>query len=394
MQIKRMAEADYHLYYGGPNLGMRERVKFLLGIQPGQSGPMGLTRNRPGLFWSLDDDWHNLSPLNQAYLWNGYKTTDGKILGAGDSCGIVLPGGEEVLLWEYGKEYYGVEKFLPERNREQIRLMDEMLGSIDGVHFTTKRLADAYEPYVKNRFVFPNCIHLPDWDVLPKQGHVRDDPDEVRVLWQGGASHFADLMSVQPSMERMVARYPKLRWIFWGADFPWVHRVFPDENFSLMPWMGYTGYKAVLGALDFDFSMAPLVRHPFNDGKSSIKVYESAALTKPRPALAANVPPYSDDLVDGETAMLYSDANEFEDRFIALVEDAQLRNRIAQNCQNWLREERNPDKWIPKLMNWMEESRGSGYAMPRELGTLMNDLVSRGAFRNDVKAAREILEKV
>lgn len=372
-----MALADCHMYYGAPSESMFERVHALLSIKPGRAAPYFTTRERPSIFWTLDDNYHHVNPLNQAFLWNGYRTPDGSIVGRGDDVQIPLPDGEIVTLWRYGHEYFPGQKFLPEENRKRMLKMDGLLRKCDGVHFSSKPLERFYRKFarLKNTYVYPNSILFEDYNPLGFIKAVREDPEEVRMLWQGGSSHFGDLLSVRDGIEELCKRYPKLVWVIWGARFPWVDRRIPDKQFVELPWVPYSAYKPLLSVLDFDFAIAPLVPSPFNEGKSSIKFYEPAALVSPKPTLVARCSPYSEDLIEGETVLAYEPGNskDFVEKASALIEDISLRKRIAARCHEWLRDERDALKTTPGLVNWMKETRESkASGLSQELADLVN----------------------
>jgi glycosyltransferase involved in cell wall biosynthesis len=126
----------------------------------------------------------------------------------------------------------------------------------------------------------------------------------------------------------------------------------------------YDAYKIRLATLDFDFTVIPLVENLFNEGKSAIKWYEVSALPRPKPVLAARVPPYSDEIIDGDTGLLYSDHEEFKVKFEALVRDGDLRDRLAKRAKEWVGEYRDGYKtagplyeWIVKTIDSTRESR-------------------------------------
>jgi glycosyltransferase involved in cell wall biosynthesis len=357
-----MAHSDVHIYLPRASPGLEDRVRELKELKPGRIPPYGEIAHPPKIFWSIDDNYHWVHPLNPSFIANGYRLPDGRILGKEDVA-IETEPGKHQMVWRYEKRYDdGV--FDPIQNRRDIQQMDEFLKThAEGVYFTTKRLEKFYRDEVgyPNTYVYPNCVMFEDYQNLDREGRfVRNDPSRVRVLWQGGSSHFQDLVTVRKSLIELVKQEPKIQFVMWGTRFNWIERELPDDNFQYIPWMPYEAYKPLMGILDYDFAIAPLVDGTFNRGKSGIKVYESAVLPRPKPVLAANVPPYSDEFEDGVTAMLFEprDSKEFEDKFMQLAKDPELRDRIAKNCKEWVREYRNAETEAPKLFDWIAESRG------------------------------------
>jgi glycosyltransferase involved in cell wall biosynthesis len=360
----RAAVADVHLFYGAPGPSLNARVKELRALKPGIFGPYRRKKARPSIIWTLDDDYHNLSPFNQAFLWNGYKVGD-QLLGRGDDVKMPLEDGSVVTVWKYGHQY-PQGKFLPEKNRQRILKMDETLRMADGVTFTSQRLMDFYQQkaLVKGGYVYPNSILFDDYELLPDPKYLRDDPKEVRVLWQGGSSHYGDLLSIREPLAEIMHANPHIKLILWGGQYPTFYKHMPKNQVELLGWSPYSAYRRTLATLDFDFALAPLVDNQFNQSKSCIKFYEPAALRTPRPTLTANVPPYSDEMLDGVIGLEYEVGNpeSFKEKFMTMVEDAGLRKQLGKNCQEWLREYRNAETTTPPYIEWC-------YDIAKGLGT-------------------------
>jgi glycosyltransferase involved in cell wall biosynthesis len=355
--IEVMCRQDIHLYYGNPDPSLLARVKGLRKMKPGRSGPYNEVTYPPTIIWSLDDNYHYVSPLNNAFLYHGTRLSDGTPLIAGDSVDIMV-GKHKVTVWKDGQTYNGNE-FSVEANRARIALMDQALKSVGGVSLTTPKLENFYRDEIgyPNTYVYPNCIYFPHYDIFRNYRMVRKDPKQVKVMWQGGASHYEDWHSISGPLRTVVKNHPNVFWTIWGSEFKSVHDTIPRSNYEYIPWVDYSAYKMILGVLDFDFVVAPLNDNIFNEGKSAIKMYEAAALPIPKPTLAARVPPYSDEIIDGETGLLYSSPREFVEKFGMLVENPDLRTRLAQNAQAWLHENRDAMKVTPLYYQWLVETR-------------------------------------
>jgi len=96
----------------------------------------------------------------------------------------------------------------------------------------------------------------------------------------------------------------------------------------------------------------------FNIMKSAIKFYEPAALPKPKPILAANVPPYGDEIIHGETGMLYNDLESFMSGIDTLVRDTKARNRMAASAKDWIKENRDAYETVPPYVEWLTDTIG------------------------------------
>ena len=101
------------------------------------------------------------------------------------------------------------------------------------------------------------------------------------------------------------------------------------------------------GSLAFDINIAPLADTRFNKCKSAIKFYEAAALKVP--TLAQDSGPYHDEIIDGDTGLLFKTREEFVDKLEMLVKDSDLRAKMGQRAHDWVREHRNAEVNVVRL---------------------------------------------
>ena len=359
----KLMTADFVLFLNRPNDFVKHRVRDITFLSPATTAPYGDLKRPPSIIWSIDDNYHWVHPLNPSFQYNGYQLLDGTILKNDDVVAIQTSDGGREVVWKAGVRYNN-EVFRPEDNRKGIKEMDDLIKDHAlQVAFSSPRLEQFYREeigYPSTTF-FPNCINLPDYFGLLDSAFTRNTK-HVRVLWQGGASHFQDLYPLKEPLKRCLGRNRNLQLIVWGQLYTWITREIPDDQFVFIPWVAYDAYKPLLCMMDYDFAIAPLVDNPFNQGKSCIKVYESAATPHPKPTLAARVPPYSDEFEDGVTAVLYDprDPKEFEDKFERLAGDPEWRKRIGENCREWIREHRDAATWSKTWFEQLMELRGKG----------------------------------
>lgn len=353
-----MLSQDVHLYYGRPSPTLINRVSAVNKMKPGKGGIYNEMRYPPDVFFTLDDNYDMVSPFNESFLYNGFKLPDGTQIMPGDEVKCQLVDGTVVTLWKEGA-YYGAEKFDAERNRQAVGQMNRVLGhEIAGSYFTTDRLTQHYTNNgFKNAYTYPNSILFDDYQNLKDYRMVRNDPKKVKVLWQGGSSHYEDWYAIRAELKELTQLFPEVEWVIWGTKFPWIHDVIPSDRLTFIPWMPYEAYKMILQTLDFDFMVAPLSENLFNEGKSAIKFYEPAAMFNPKPTLAAAVPPYSDEIIDGQTGLLWKTPKEFIEKFGMMVQNAQLRNELAMNANTWLHENRDAMKTTIPFYEWLRDTR-------------------------------------
>ena len=106
-----------------------------------------------------------------------------------------------------------------------------------------------------------------------------------------------------------------------------------------------------------DISLAPLSANVFNNCRSAIKFYEASVLKNPAATLAQNTGPYKDEIIDGETALLFDTPEDFETQLSLLIEDATERKRLAANAKDWVSENRDAMKRVPEVVAYWEELR-------------------------------------
>ena len=143
---------------------------------------------------------------------------------------------------------------------------------------------------------------------------------------------------------------PQIKWIIFGTLFPWVYEKISPFRVEFHKWVGHELFHMKLGTLCADINIATLADTRFNRCKSAIKWYEASALKIP--TLASNAGPYADEIVDGETGLLFSTPQEFVEKLELLVKDPDLRKRIGQNAYDWTRENRDAMKTVAPLADF------------------------------------------
>jgi glycosyltransferase involved in cell wall biosynthesis len=207
---------------------------------------------------------------------------------------------------------------------------------------------------VKNLYQYPNSVIPGDY---PKAQLAPRTDGKVRILWQGGGSHMPDWFPLRDAVREVCVRYPQAVFVIWGTNFRWIHDNIPDGQIEFVNWVGYDGYKAYRTLIDADINLCPLVNNIFNRGKSCIKWYEGSILSRPEATLAANERPYSEEMVDGETGLLYDHPDEFVQKLGALIESAELRQRLGENAKKWVLENRLYTKTAVGLHEFYQELR-------------------------------------
>jgi glycosyltransferase involved in cell wall biosynthesis len=303
----------------------------------------------PTFIVETDDNLFNVSPLNQAFKNLGIRDMDGNQIPIGHHIGVVEEG-ERKVLWRDGEKGFSIA-----RNRQAMASYRKVLEMADQVQCSTPAVEAAVlrETSPARTRVFPNLMRF---DHYP-QVAIQQETDKIKILWQGGIAHYEDWFPLREALGNITAKYPEVHWIIWGAQYPWVNELIPAHRYTYVDWCAYQEYKLRLVMMDHDISLAPLTSNVFNDCRSAIKWYEASVLRKPAATLAQNTGPYKREIIDGETALLFNDPKEFEEKLSLLIEDVKLRRTLGANAKDWVSQNRDAMKEVPKIVESWEQLR-------------------------------------
>jgi glycosyltransferase involved in cell wall biosynthesis len=305
-----------------------ERIKQFKTWEPTRDSTLTI-RKPPQIIFDADDHIEYVDVFNPKYCTLGTRLPDGTIIKPGAQIHAEVADNEQVLLWEDGQTYPD-GTFAVEENHKKIRRLKLIARGADGVTVSTEALAKVFRKYgAKNVHVFPNSLRDVDYPEI----RVERPRNKVRILWQGGYSHFIDWHPLREALGNVFRARPNAELWIWGMLFPAVHREVPEKQLRFVPWMPYTKYTLRLATIGHHINLAPLADHPFNRTKSNIKWLESSAITRPAATLAADELPYKC-IEEGETGLLYKNPAEFEEKLLALIDDAALRQKLANNAHD------------------------------------------------------------
>lgn len=303
----------------------------------------------PTIVVETDDNLFNVTPFNQAYRHLGHRDHEGKELPAGHMIGT-LNNGEKKILWKDGENGFDIT-----RNRQTVQSYRNMIEIADMVSCSTPHVAECVKADSRPRRVqvFPNLVRFDHYE----QVRLAEEPEKVKILWQGGASHYEDWYPLREQLGRITKKYPQVEWLIWGQLYHWVTELIPPDRYRFIDWCPYHEYKLRLVTMGHDINLAPLADNRFNRCRSAIKFYEGSVLRKPAATLAQATGPYRDEIVDRQTGLLFKDPEEFEQRLSELIEDVTLRKTLASNAKDWVSENRDAFKHVPKQFAALEQLR-------------------------------------
>lgn len=255
-----------------------------------------------------DDDPFSISPFNPTYKWCGTE--------------------EAMITWEDGKTDMlwrdGVDGFDIERNIKHRDLFKANFRKADLVTVTTPILRDALSEINPNCVVLPNLV---DFSVYPKCEYVKKG---VRLLWQGGSSHYEDLYLIHKAVVDILKKYPEVTFVYFGdTRFKTLFADASQNQIEYHPWVSHKVYPYKLSTLNCDIGLCPIIDNQFNRRKSSIKWMEYSVIGVA--TIASDLPPYNVDILQGTTGLLVNDDGWF-DAMELLIEDKKCRISLVENA--------------------------------------------------------------
>ena len=232
------------------------------------------------------------------------------------------------LLTELPEEHPDYEHYRPARPA-MLRAMLEA----DAVIGSTPALCEYAQSYNPRTFVFPNYLDDQLWSLRPP---IKGIAGPVTIGYMGGHSHASDLKPLAPLLARLVRRYGnQVRLKFWGIVPPPILQNEPDVEWEIPGLVSYAEFAAYFEQQSCDIFLAPLNDNIFNRCKSHLKFLEYSALGIP--GIYSRITSYESIVRHGENGLLASSANEWEESLARLIEDPELRFRLAVSAQETVR---------------------------------------------------------
>jgi len=195
------------------------------------------------------------------------------------------------------------------------------------VQTTTEPLAKILRHYNHNVAVFPNQLaYLPPPRIYPAEHTV--------TIFFGALNRENDWQPIMAALNRvLVAHKHRIR-----------VKVIHDRRFfeaveiqqkEFESFCSYERYQEIMYSCDI--ALLPLVANPVNEMKSDLKFIECAARGV---AVLASPTVYEHSIVEGETGLIYKHEKEFEIKLNSLISDTSMRQEIAANAYEWVRDNR------------------------------------------------------
>lgn len=206
----------------------------------------------------------------------------------------------------------------------------EMIRLADLVTVTTEPLArHIATKHGKAVRILPNMVTA---NVAPRRHPP--NPDFVRILWAGSATHKRDLAIMGPAMRELLKeRDGKVRFTLFGERLP---DVLSDcyKWVDLKKPVDFEEYHDELAEIAADFGIVPLENNEFNTGKSGLKGLEYASAGYP--VLCSPAAEYPEMVEAGFPAEIVQD-DEWGAALRRMVDRTKdERDRMGRACLDWV----------------------------------------------------------
>lgn len=228
-------------------------------------------------------------------------------------------------------EHNQLKKYIPPNSKARLKFA---LERCDRVISSTEYLAEIYRPLHHDIRVIPNCLEQEIWLPLRSQKRKGLKP---RIGWAGGTTHQGDLILLKEVIEQTRL---EADWIFFGMC--------PDEIRPLLseyhPLGSFAEYPARLAALNLDIAVAPLTNHPFNQGKSNLRLLEYGILGIP--VVCTDIDPYR----NSPACRVENTPSAWIEALRERIHDADAREAEGRELKQWVQKsyllENNLDQWL------------------------------------------------
>jgi glycosyltransferase involved in cell wall biosynthesis len=139
------------------------------------------------------------------------------------------------------------------------------------------------------------------------------------------------------------------------------------------PFCSYERYQEIMYSCDI--ALLPLVSNPVNEMKSDLKFIECAARGV---AVLASPTVYEHSIVEGETGLIYRHEKEFEIKLNSLISDTSMRQEIAANAYEWVRDNRLLCGHYRQRRDWYLQMRDDLPRLNAQLQARLPELFSDG----------------
>jgi tetratricopeptide (TPR) repeat protein len=239
----------------------------------------------------------------------------------------------QATVFEANDYFYDVQPWSPIGPQWQDRAIQEeyrlFMAHADAVQTSTEQLARRWRAWSRRVAVFPNQLtNVPPLASPP--------PRPLTIGWGGSPGHFADWYHLAPCLQNWLTAHPDVHLAVMTNEFAQPFFRLPPERYHFTRFGTLADYLRFLGSVDI--GLAPLLPTEYNRCRSDVKFLEYAAHGVA--GIYADLEPYRDMVVPGETGLVYRTEDEFLACMDRLANDANLRRGIRERAHAYVARER------------------------------------------------------
>lgn len=251
------------------------------------------------------------------------------------------------------------------------RILRDQLGMADRIVVSTiplqRRMQEETQRPLTDILVCMNHLHPKIWGA---ENFMRTMPfpgNKIVIGWQGSTTHDTDFKMALPALQRILQERSDVVLRLFGSVPASIKGVLPENRFEWSKGVPFEFYPATLKYLNFDIGIAPITDSHFNRAKSNIKWLEYSALRVP--SVCSSVYPYATSIEHGETGFLAATDDEWYRALMALVESAELRQKIGRAAYEFVWRDYAPGVRVPMWERAITEARTVCTSSPTLMGS-------------------------
>jgi len=215
----------------------------------------------------------------------------------------------------------------------------QTLSDADVVTVTTPVLKDHVQPFNNNIALLPNYFDDLLWK-FKKPNIKKEKKDPIIIGYMGTESHEEDINCISPVLIKLLNQSShELEIHFWGAKPPNELLEFVSVKWYSSLTYNYIDFTNFFQKQNADIFIAPLIDNQFNKAKSPLKYFEYSALGSP--IVSSKIDPFSEIITNEYNGYLATNHDEWFKYLALLIENHELRYKIAANAQKTITE-----KWL------------------------------------------------
>ena len=195
---------------------------------------------------------------------------------------------------------------------------------------STERLQTEMSKHLKEVYVNRNTAseEMVKYSEIALKEVKKDESKVILAYLSGSITHNDDFKLIMPSIIKVLKKYDNVYLQIVGLlDLPKEMEEVKDKVLTA-PFMDWKDLPKLIRSIDIN--LAPIEDTIFNEAKSENK-WTEAALVK-IPTIASNVGAFKSQIEDGATGLLCSNEKEWLTKLTELIENKDLRERLADNA--------------------------------------------------------------